>query len=268
MSQRRVHRLVKLRAYLMVLTVILAVGASASLAGVSGAASPSRVRPPKTTVSKLTASPPQLSSSGGTLTLSATVANATSCTFTAKKAVTGLPATVACSSGLVHAAAVLPGNDCCAIARYGFLLTVIGTKTKHAHATVVVPPGATVDCSNLAPAADLEGCDFSNETISHQELYAANLSGANLSGATLNYVDLSYAGLGADLTDTNISNSVLVGTGLVGATLDGTTFTADDLSQASIYVTSLSNVTWIDTTCPDGTNSDSDGGTCVGHLDF
>jgi hypothetical protein len=208
-----------------------------------------------------------MSSSGGTLTLSATVTNATSCVFTSKKVVTGLPDTVACSTGLVHVAAVLPANDCCAIARYGFLLTVIGTKTKHAHATVIVPPGATVDCSNLDPNADLEGCDFSNETISHTDLHFANLEGANLSGASLSYVDLSYAALGANLTNTDISNSILVGTAF-GDTLDGTIFTADNLSQAQISASSLSNVTWIDSTCPDGTNSDSDGGTCVGHLDF
>jgi len=60
----------------------------------------------------------------------------------------------------------------------------------------------------------------------------AKLSGADLGGANLNRANLS------------------------GANLSGT-----DLAAAN-----LNNVTWSSTVCPDGTNSDNDGNSCLGHL--
>jgi hypothetical protein len=72
----------------------------------------------------------------------------------------------------------------------------------------------------------------------------ANLVGAELRGVSLRNVDLA----GADLT-----NADLTGSDLAGAKID--------------------DVTWSNTTCPDGTNSDAaldpsqdQGGTCSGHL--
>lgn len=71
----------------------------------------------------------------------------------------------------------------------------------------------------------------------------ADLQGADLTGAFLGYVDLT----GADLTDAN-------------------------LEGANITGAKLSDVTWDNTVCPDGTNSDDVasangvGGTCAGHL--
>jgi hypothetical protein len=44
------------------------------------------------------------------------------------------------------------------------------------------------------------------------------------------------------------------------------------LSGANFFLGSLTGTTnlmavaWANTTCPDGTNSNNDGGTCVGHL--
>ncbi len=56
---------------------------------------------------------------------------------------------------------------------------------------------------------------------------------------------------------------VVVGGYLLG---DGSDFTGADLAGANFSSTTLSGVTWDNTTCPDGTNSDSDGGTCVSDL--
>jgi hypothetical protein len=39
--------------------------------------------------------------------------------------------------------------------------------------------------------------------------------------------------------------------------------TGADLARA----TGLATVTWSSTICPDGTNSDANGGTCLGHLE-
>jgi hypothetical protein len=66
---------------------------------------------------------------------------------------------------------------------------------------------------------------------------AISLRGAQLTNADLRGVNLA----GADLSGANLN-----GANLIGAKVDG--------------------VVWNDTTCPDGTNSNSEGGTCLGHL--
>jgi uncharacterized protein YjbI with pentapeptide repeats len=66
----------------------------------------------------------------------------------------------------------------------------------------------------------------------------------------------------ATLTDANLTDAAingyfaLAGADLSGANLKGATVTGGFALTGAIY----SN-----TSCPDGSNSDSDGGTCVGH---
>ena len=71
--------------------------------------------------------------------------------------------------------------------------------------------------------------NWQNQTrdLSYAELYQADLFAADLTGAYLYYADLT----GADLTDADLT---------------------------AVY--------WYDTTCPDGTNSDDNGNTCVNNL--
>ena len=77
-----------------------------------------------------------------------------------------------------------------------------------------------------------------------------------------NLVDLSGAGLrGADL-----SNSDLIGANLSNADLTGANLYDADLSNANLNGADLTDVFWIDTTCPDGTNSDNNGNTCENNL--
>jgi len=71
---------------------------------------------------------------------------------------------------------------------------------------------------------------------------SADLQGANLVGASLR---------DADLRDAN---------------LDGADLTRADLSGADLTGASIQNVTWSDTICPDGENSETVGNTCAGHL--
>ena len=52
---------------------------------------------------------------------------------------------------------------------------------------------------------------------------------------------------------------------LQGCNLTNRNLTSANLSGAALYGADLMGVTWINTTCPDGTNSDSHGGTCIGH---
>lgn len=68
-------------------------------------------------------------------------------------------------------------------------------------------------------------------------------------------------GTGLNFTGTNLENTALPWT-LAGANLTGV-----DLFHA-LGVPDYTGVTWSNTTCPDGTNSNTDGGTCVNNLNF
>jgi uncharacterized protein YjbI with pentapeptide repeats len=89
-------------------------------------------------------------------------------------------------------------------------------------------------------------------------LYGASLAGANLSSLNLTGADIAFATLnGADLTDTNLTNGNVYGSNFTGADLLGANFTGAEF---------LTETIWSNTTCPDDTNSDSDGGTCINDL--
>ena len=73
-------------------------------------------------------------------------------------------------------------------------------------------------------------------------------------------------GPGADLAGADLSGADLSGFDLSGADLANANFTGADLTGADLTGAALNNATWHNTACPDGTNSDDDGGTCVNHL--
>jgi outer membrane protein assembly factor BamB len=102
-----------------------------------------------------------------------------------------------------------------------------------------------------APGAD---CN-----LSHYPLVkgALNLKNANLSGCYLPRANLAGA---------NATNANLTGTYLDGANLSSANLSQAKLQGATLTHANLSGVTWSQTTCPDGTNSNADGGTCTGHL--
>jgi CSLREA domain-containing protein len=75
----------------------------------------------------------------------------------------------------------------------------------------------------------------------------AALTGANLAGRYLR---------GCDLTNSALTN----------ANLTNVDFTDAILRTASMDGANVTGVVWSNTICPDGTNSDGNGGTCVGHF--
>ncbi len=126
--------------------------------------------------------------------------------------------------------------------------------------------GANLTGSNLAGAnlsgTNLKGASLAGTNLSGSKLSAANLSGANLSGANLSAANLSAANLSAaNLSAANLANANLTGDNLTHANLSGAS-----LFRAQLTGANLSGVTWSNTTCPDGTISNSDSGTCLGHL--
>ncbi|MGO9559893.1 MAG: pentapeptide repeat-containing protein [Acidimicrobiales bacterium] len=65
---------------------------------------------------------------------------------------------------------------------------------------------------------------------------------------------VDWAGCNKSHADLELAN--LYGADLIRATLTG----------ANLKSADLKGVTWNDTVCPDGTNSNNDGGSCKGHL--
>jgi hypothetical protein len=141
------------------------------------------------------------------------------------------------------------------------------------------PNGATLQSDNLI------GVSLSN----------SNLTGANLSGTDLADTDLSNADLygvsGCSSTGTpsalpagwEFEAGCLLGPGaqLVTATLETLNLSGDDLDGVNLLAAELYNdnltgvsfiganfyqVFWTNDICPDGTNSNNDGDTCVNNL--
>ena len=83
-----------------------------------------------------------------------------------------------------------------------------------------------------------------------------SLAGCNLSYGNFHRTDLTYA----DLSFTNVSSADLSYANLSGVNLTGADLTGADLTGAN-----LTGVIWSNTTCPDGSNSDSHGNTCAGY---
>ena len=272
-------------------------------AGVSGAS----VRPDSgsaTTVSSFAASPPALASTGGMATLSADVTNASECTFSSKKAVEGLPVSVACSNGSVSTGITVAAITGKKPVTYKFVLEVTGTKKVKAKASLTVAPPY---CSNIAPGADLQRCDLSGANLTSADLLGADLLQSNLTSATLLNANLSDTNMtlatladvdasgatfvnatlsdaklpdaelaGADMMGARMTDSHLTGADLTGAdleqvnfdggNLEGANFTQADLDGAYTSAVNVTGAIWNDTTCPDGSNSDKDGDTCANNL--
>jgi hypothetical protein len=138
--------------------------------------------------------------------------------------------------------------------------------TSPALGQTVAQCGATLSTCNLT-GANLSGANLSGQNLSGTNFKTANLSGANLSNANLSGANLSGANLsGANLSGANLSGANLKGANLSNADLTNANLTGANMAGAVLSGATLNGVTWLNTLCPDGTNSNNDGGTCVGHL--
>jgi uncharacterized protein YjbI with pentapeptide repeats len=144
--------------------------------------------PVKPTVS-FTAAPTALTSSGGTVTLSAQVTDATSCLFTSDKAgIIGLPAQVACSNGTVTVVVSVPANSGTKSVAYGLHLAVTGATTVRAHSISLPVAGAPVVTAaptdvQVTPAFGALGVTWTPEppTVSYEvDGYIATATGRGL----------------------------------------------------------------------------------------
>jgi uncharacterized protein YjbI with pentapeptide repeats len=96
-----------------------------------------------------------------------------------------------------------------------------------------------------------------NNNFAFLDLNTINFSGSDVGGSNFRGADMRGATLtNAKFTTTNLTDADMSGQSLSGVNFTGATFTG----------TNITGVTWTNVTCPDGTNSGSNGNTCVGHL--
>jgi len=163
----------------------------------------------------------------------------------------------------------------------------------------LVGPGANLSNAHLARAnlgdtasgggwpafltgANLEGANLAGANLRHAGLRNTNLNRASLAGAKLyrvisggiagtpkslptswSLVNGFLIGPGAALLYSDLSGANLVGAYMMGDQLVGTDLNGADLGGADLVGAVLGNILWTNTTCPDGTNSDFDGHTCI-----
>jgi uncharacterized repeat protein (TIGR01451 family) len=128
--------------------------------------------------------------------------------------------------------------------------------------------GAGADLRRAALSGDnMPGINLSGAIVTEAKFTGDDLTGAIFTGATVE--DTGFED--GNLTDADFSNDNLDGSNLTGADLSGTEFVDANLQNATFTgttgdaTTDVTGVTWLDTTCPDGTNSNEDNDTCLGH---
>ena len=97
------------------------------------------------------------------------------------------------------------------------------------------------------PGQTFQYANFSGSNLAYSDFYRQNFTNATFRGANLRATDFREADLtGADLTDADLTR------------VWGPNSTFNNY-------TVVTGVVWSNTICPDGTNSDANGNTCVGH---
>jgi len=113
----------------------------------------------------------------------------------------------------------------------------------------------------VGPGVSLVGADVTGLDLSPFDL--SDVRSGSITGtpaalpANWGLVAGYLVGPGADLVSAALAGADLAGADLTDANLGGADLTGADLA----------GVVWSDTLCPDGSNSDVDGGTCVGHFE-
>jgi hypothetical protein len=173
----------------------------------------------------------------------------------------------------------------------GFVTNMSGADLKNSDFRYRDFSGANVQGADFT-YSNLQGVSFSNGNLSGTKFTSTNLKFANLSNTILTNTDFEGAFLdnanlsGADLSKTsipfycssanssNFSNVKLTGV-TIQCSLNLADFTNADFTNARFVKASLwratftgailTGVSFSNTICPDGTNSDNNGGTCIGH---
>lgn len=153
------------------------------------------------------------------------------------------------------------------------MIGTVGTATfTSASASGITVTGSTIGLLK-AEGANFGNVNFSNVTFQGGIGVGQDFIGANLTGASFSGVASAGQFSSANLTNANFSNAVRLrgawifdGANLMNTNLTNLNMTNGILAGATNFATAnVTGVTWSNTACPDGTNSNDDGNTCVGH---
>lgn len=113
----------------------------------------------------------------------------------------------------------------------------------------------------------LTGLEVPNAIFQNTDLAGFDLAGADMAGVGMNTIDLDGTNLtNVDLVGGTIGASSMVDTNLTDGNLTDAELVGDNMTGADFAGATLAGVDWANSTCPDGTSSSSDGGTCAGNL--
>jgi pentapeptide repeat protein len=121
------------------------------------------------------------------------------------------------------------------------------------------PPGPA--STVLCPSCELSQAPLAGAVLPGALLWYATLAGTDLSGADLRGAELRGARFGVDVfthAPTDLSGADLTDANLSFAWAYG--------GVGSLGEPTTTGAVWSNTTCPDGTNSDDNAGTCDGHF--
>ena len=158
--------------------------------------------------------------------------------------------------------AITPNGSCegltCTASHVGSHTVTATDGTATGQATLTV-----VDCSNLVPHADLEGCTFFRPDLPNIDLTGANLTDTIWTAATLTGANLTDANLtaarfisGAFLTNANFTGATLWATDFEGSPLTNANFTGATLTDILLGGSALTNANFTGATLT-GTGFDS-----------
>lgn len=111
--------------------------------------------------------------------------------------------------------------------------------------------------SNIIPS--LVESNFTNVNFSNVTFYGFASNNTNFTNA--NFTNVVFETVAGYDRDTRTLGGNFTGANFTGATIKEADFSYTNLSGAN-----FTNATWLDTICPDLSNSDNNGNTCIGHL--
>ena len=112
-----------------------------------------------------------------------------------------------------------------------------------------------VDTGSSFTDSNFTSVDFRTTTFTGQPYYQGPTGLLNSSNLTNTRFD-----------NQNLSNFYFQGNNAANANFTNVNFTNSYLYGTNLSTATLTGVTWANTQCPDNTNSDDNGNTCVGHL--
>lgn len=113
--------------------------------------------------------------------------------------------------------------------------------------------GVSLNATIFKPQVSFNTDDFSNVDFRNiQAITGIGFSGVNFTNA--------------DFRDLTLNNVTIIGSNLTSTNFTNTHFAGSNLSGTDLTHAILTSASWLNTICPDLTNSDNNGNTCLGHL--